>query len=193
LELDVAAVQAMLDKESVRAVSLRYTHGVDRHDGELLLSAYHPDAKDDHGAFIGSGADFVEHANRVHAQHWVCHQHYVTNQLIDLDGDTAHCESYFLAVLKRPDGICDLVAAATLTVSTGVKVSGPWLIEFAWSSGTLRVSPEARRSTRRCLLSVLGTGPIRPIGDHCMLIVRHAISALTDDVAVSQAQCRPAS
>jgi len=109
LELDVAAVQAMLDKESVRAVSLRYTHGVDRHDGELLLSAYHPDAKDDHGAFIGSGADFVEHANRVHAQHWVSHQHYVTNQLIDLDGDTAHCESYFLAVLKRPDGICDLV------------------------------------------------------------------------------------
>ena len=109
MELDVAAVQAMLDKEAVRAVSLRYTHGIDRHDGELLLSAYHPDAKDDHGAFIGSGADFVEHANRVHAQQWVCHQHYVTNQLIDLDGDTAHCESYFLAVLKRPDGICDLV------------------------------------------------------------------------------------
>lgn len=109
MELDVAAVQAMLDKEAVREVSLRYTRGIDRHDEQLSLSAYHPDAKDDHGAFIGSGADFVEYANRVHSQNWVCHQHYVTNQVIDLDGDAAHCESYFLAVLKRPDGVCDLV------------------------------------------------------------------------------------
>lgn len=109
MELDVAAVQAMLDKEAVREVSLRYTRGIDRHDDALMLSAYHPDARDDHGAFIGYGADFVEHANRVHSQNWVCHHHYVTNQVIDLDGDTAHCESYFLAVLKRPDGICDLV------------------------------------------------------------------------------------
>lgn len=107
--IDQNAVQAMLDKDAIREVSLRYTRGIDRHDDELLLSAYHPDAQDDHGAFIGSGADFVDYANRVHAENWVSHQHYVTNQTIDLDGETAHCESYFLAVLKRPDGICDVV------------------------------------------------------------------------------------
>ena len=107
--VDADAVQALLDKEAVRDVSLRYTRGIDRHDEELFRSAYHADARDDHGAFIGRGADFVDYANRVHAENWVCHQHYVTNQVIDLDGDVAHCESYFFAVLKRPDGICDLV------------------------------------------------------------------------------------
>lgn len=109
MEMDLSAVQTLLDKEAIRDVSLRYTRGIDRHDDALMASAYHPDATDDHGAFIGSGEAFVEHANRVHAQNWVCHQHYVTNQVIDLDGDTAHCESYFLAVLKRPDGVCDQV------------------------------------------------------------------------------------
>lgn len=103
------ALQALLDKDAIREVSLRYTRGIDRHDEELLRSAYHDDAKDDHGAFIGSGSAFVEYANRVHTQNWVCHQHYVTNQVIDLDGDTAHCESYFMATLKRADGICDFV------------------------------------------------------------------------------------
>lgn len=109
MDIDPKALQTLLDKEAVREVALRYTRGIDRHDDALLLSAYHPDASDDHGSFIGSGAAFVEYANRVHAQNWVCHQHYVTNQVIDLDGDTAHCESYFLAVLKRPDGVCDMV------------------------------------------------------------------------------------
>lgn len=109
MELEVAAIQALLDKEAVREVSLRYTRGIDRHDVELLLSTYHADARDDHGAFIGSPVGFVEHANRVHEQNWVGHHHYVTNQAIDLDGDIAHCESYFLAVLKRADGVCDLV------------------------------------------------------------------------------------
>lgn len=103
------ALQGLLDKEAIREVSLRYTRGIDRHDEALLGSAYHAGASDDHGAYIGSGEGFVEYANRVHAQNWVCHQHYVTNQTIDLAGDTAHCESYFLAVLKRPDGICDMV------------------------------------------------------------------------------------
>jgi len=109
MDLDTAALQALLDKEAIREVSLRYTRGIDRHDDALLASAYHADALDDHGAFIGPGDAFVEYANRAHAQNWVCHQHYVTNQTIDLTGDTAHCESYFLAVLKRPDGICDMV------------------------------------------------------------------------------------
>lgn len=109
MEQNQDAIQTLLDREAIRDVSLRYTRGIDRHDDALFLSAYHPDAKDDHGAFIGSGHDFVEHANRVHAKNWVCHQHYVTNQVIDIDGGTAHCESYFLAVLKRPDGVCDMV------------------------------------------------------------------------------------
>lgn len=106
---DPDAVQRLLDKEEIREALLRYTRGIDRHDEALLTAAYHPDAIDDHGAFIGGPADFAEYANRVHGENWVCHQHFVTNQTIDLGGDEAHCESYFLAVLRRSEGVCDLV------------------------------------------------------------------------------------
>lgn len=109
MELDVAALNRLLDKEAIRESALRYTRGIDRHDDELMASAYHADATDDHGDYIGDPAGFVDYANAVHSQNWVHHQHYVTNQVIDLDGDSAHSEMYFLAVLKRPDGTCDFV------------------------------------------------------------------------------------
>ena len=126
MDIDGAAVQAMLDKEAIREVSLRYTRGIDRHDADLLRSAYHADACDDHGAFIGSGAEFVDYANRTHAQNWGTHQHHVTNQLIDLDGETAHCESYFFAILKRSDSICDLVGGRYIDRID--KRSGVWAV-----------------------------------------------------------------
>lgn len=109
MELDVAALNRLLDKEAIREAALRYTRGIDRHDDELMASAYHADATDDHGDYIGDPAGFVTYANSVHSQNWVHHQHYVSNQVIDLDGDSAHSEMYFFAVLKRPDGTCDLV------------------------------------------------------------------------------------
>jgi hypothetical protein len=39
---------------------------------------------------------------------WDNYQHHVTNQLVDLDGDVAHAESYFFANLVRPDQRIDL-------------------------------------------------------------------------------------
>ena len=126
MDVDLAALRDLLEKEAIREASLRYTRGIDRHDRELMLAAYHPDAKDDHGAFIGSPEDFVEYANRVHSAHWVSHQHYITNQVIDLDGDTAHCESYFVAVLKRADGTCDMVGGRY--VDRFAKRDGRWAV-----------------------------------------------------------------
>ena len=130
MELDMAALQALLDKDAIRESAFRYTRGTDRHDVELLLAAYHPDATDDHGAFIGTPEAFSEYVNRVHSTHWVGHHHYVTNQVIDLDGDSAHSETYFLAVLKRADGTCDMVG-------------GRYLDKFEKRAGTWAVSDRA--------------------------------------------------
>ena len=65
---------------------LRYCSGVDRFDREMLLSVYHPDAIDDHGAFVGGAAEFVEWALAYHAKH--PHKHFVLNHCCELDGDT---------------------------------------------------------------------------------------------------------
>lgn len=124
--IDTAALNAFLDKEAIREAALRYTRGIDRHDVELMMAAYHPDATDDHGAYIGGPTGFADYANATHDLHWVSHQHYLTNHVIDLDGDTAHCESYFLAVLKRPTGECDMVGGRY--VDRMAKRDGCWAI-----------------------------------------------------------------
>lgn len=109
MDLDVAAVRRLLDKEEIREASLRYTRGIDRHDDELMATAYHPDATDDHGAYVGGPDGFIVHAREVHSRNWDVHHHYIMNQTIDLDGDTAHVETYFMATLRRKAGPIDMV------------------------------------------------------------------------------------
>ncbi|ABW14082.1 nuclear transport factor 2 family protein [Frankia sp. Mgl5] len=90
-----AAIQQLLDKQAIREATMRYCRGVDRCDPDLISSAYHPDAIDDHGdqrysgRTVGRGvADLVRSAKVSMNQ--------VTNQLITLHDDrTAGCETYF--------------------------------------------------------------------------------------------------
>jgi len=90
------ALQQLIDRQQIHDCILRYCSGVDRFDREMLLSAYHPDAKDDHGAFVGSAAEFVDWALAYHAKYQHTHKHYVLNHRCDLDGDSAHTETYWL-------------------------------------------------------------------------------------------------
>lgn len=92
---------ALVAKEAIRDCLLRYARGVDRVDEELIRSAFHPDATDHHGAVDGTPADFLAW--------WLPQQdarestaHYLANTMIDLDldGGQAHCETYYLCVIK---------------------------------------------------------------------------------------------
>jgi hypothetical protein len=104
MELDrhrLEAVDDLLAREAIRACLVRYTRGIDRHDAALVASAYHPDATDDHTMYIGPGKDFGAAANAAHDATWEAHQHYVTNITIDLEGDRAHVESYWIVAGRR--------------------------------------------------------------------------------------------
>jgi hypothetical protein len=126
MQLDEAALQRLLDKEAIREASLCYTRGIDRHDPKIMARAYHNGAVDDHGAYIGNAEGFVQYANEVHSQHWTTHHHYVSNQTIELDGDTAHVESYFLATLRRPTGVVDMVGGRY--VDRFERLDGRWAV-----------------------------------------------------------------
>jgi hypothetical protein len=87
------------DREQIVDCIHRYTRGVDRADHELLLSAFHEDAVDYHGDFVGSPHEFVawlklQHANRLATQH------FVTNHTFEFEGDTAHVETYFMVPIR---------------------------------------------------------------------------------------------
>ena len=94
------AVRALLDKQEIHEVLMRYCRGIDRCDAELLHSVYHPDATDDHGLFKGKAADFIPWAIKSLARDENT-SHYIANELIEVEGDIARCESYFFAVHRR--------------------------------------------------------------------------------------------
>lgn len=90
-----AFVSDEMDRHAIRQCLLRYTRGVDRHDRDLMLSAYHPDAIDEHGVSMGVAADFCDWAIGWHGEFQHQHQHIINNTVIELDGTTAHAETYY--------------------------------------------------------------------------------------------------
>ena len=89
-------VRELKDRQEIYDCIMRYCRGIDRLDRDLLLSAYHPDAIDDHGTYAGAVEGFADHVFALHygMQHFT--QHHITNHYCELDGDVAHCESYYL-------------------------------------------------------------------------------------------------
>lgn len=94
------ALRILLDKQAIHEVLMRYSRGIDRCDSELLHSAYHPDANDDHGMFRGKATDFIQWAlDALKKDESTSHQ--MANELIEVDGDVAYGETYFIAVHRR--------------------------------------------------------------------------------------------
>jgi ketosteroid isomerase-like protein len=90
-------LEVLVAKDQIRDVLYRYARGVDRKDVELLKSCYHPDAIDAHWSFIGNGLEFAEEILEPHQMGQVpVYKHFITNILIELDGDRAFCESSYL-------------------------------------------------------------------------------------------------
>jgi ketosteroid isomerase-like protein len=105
-----AAIRELQDRQAIHDCLARYARAVDRLDRDLLISVYHEDATDDHGMFVGSPEELADWALPMHAAAQLSTQHRVTNVTIDLDGDVAHVESYWMyAGMNRegaPFGMC---------------------------------------------------------------------------------------
>ena len=97
------AVQQIIDRQAILDCLMRYSRGVDRFDRELVLSAYHPDAVDDHGAFVGSREEFIDWAFDLHEKGQITTQHHLTNHSCEIDGDTAHSETYYIFTARNRD------------------------------------------------------------------------------------------
>ena len=89
-------VQALLDRQAIHDVVVRYCRGIDRLDLELVRGCYHPDATDDHGSFLGTRDEYVEWVGGV-LMRYTGTMHVVANHLVELDGDVARSETYGVA------------------------------------------------------------------------------------------------
>jgi hypothetical protein len=123
---DVDQVQYLLDRLHISDCIVRYVRGLDRHDAELIASAFWPDAQVNYGTlFSGLRDEFVEWANELESQN-AFHQHHLTTQTVDFDGDVAHVETYVLYIVRTHEKMERLGAGRYLDVVE--RRNGEWRI-----------------------------------------------------------------
>jgi len=97
-----AEVRKLRDCEEIRQAMYAYARGVDRGDQELLEPSFHEDFQDDHGNFRGDKPTVLAALARSAAnKSTTASMHLLGNILIDLEGDGADVETYFVAYQTR--------------------------------------------------------------------------------------------
>ena len=94
----------LVAKQDLHENMARYCRGMDRKDLELMKSTYWPESTEDHGMFVGLSHEFCAWACEVQKGTSYNASHYVTNMLIELDGDRAKRETAFIYTKVPIDG-----------------------------------------------------------------------------------------
>lgn len=99
----LARMDALLNRQDIVDCLTRFSRGMDRFDRDLFLSAFHGDATIAAGSFVGAPDALYDWASTLHADGQVATHHNLLNMTIDIDGDTAHAETYYLFVGRNRD------------------------------------------------------------------------------------------
>ncbi|MBT6276121.1 MAG: nuclear transport factor 2 family protein [Chromatiales bacterium] len=111
------------DRFAIQQAILRWCRGADRMDWDLVRSAFHPDATDDHGMYRGGLDGLVAWLQERHKT-ITCSMHCLSNVLVEFSGEnSAVAESYVLAYQRYdpPEGASreQVVAALGETLANG--------------------------------------------------------------------------
>ena len=90
------SLERLADEAELRALSAKYTRGLDRHDRDLVRSVFSDDATTHYGAFRG-GPDEMADMAMLALSKYVATQHFLGQINLDIDGDVAEGEVYFQA------------------------------------------------------------------------------------------------
>lgn len=96
-------IDALLAKQDIAECLARFSRGMDRFDRDIYLSAFWDDAEMAAGPFVGSAADCWDWAIPMHEAGQIVTHHALLQSTIDLDGDTAHAETYYQFVGRNRD------------------------------------------------------------------------------------------
>jgi hypothetical protein len=140
-------VQALVDRGEILDCLHRYARGMDRHDRAMVRSVYHDGAIDVHGSQAFVVEDFIDWAFAYHDTQ-LHHQHFVTNVSIELDGDTAHAECYYLFVGRYPDRETPLTVAGGRYVDRFERKDGRWAISTRVCTAEWRTVSESKLPDR---------------------------------------------
>jgi len=157
------SVEELFDRQEIYDLLVNYARGADRGDITLIENAYHDDAIEDHGGtFMGPASEYVDLLRTVLPKAPRM-SHIVTNINIELDGDRAYTECYFLTFSRREkiEDPFDSFTMARVIDRMERRDSGPWKIahrRLAWdwnhemplneSWGRGEIAPDPGKLTR---------------------------------------------
>ncbi len=100
----LTTVRQLKDRQDILDCIQRESRARDRQDVEQIASCWWDDGFDEHGPVTTAVPDYPAKANRGHVTNFNMTSHNITNHLCEIDGDTAHCESYVIGGLYWLDG-----------------------------------------------------------------------------------------
>lgn len=100
---ELARLSNLLDRQDILDCLVRFSRGMDRFDREMFLSAFHPDATIAAGTFVGGPVALCDWAFKLHEQGQTSTHHNLLNHSCEIDGETAHTETYYLFVGRNRD------------------------------------------------------------------------------------------
>ena len=122
----LARLSALLDKQDIMEALTRFSRAMDRLDRELYLSVFHADAEMAAGPFVGLASDCADWAFPMHEEGQILTHHALLQTTIDLAGETAHTETYYLFVARNKDE--SLVQAGGRYIDRFERRAGEWKI-----------------------------------------------------------------
>jgi hypothetical protein len=93
-------VEYLKDRQAILDIVNQQSRGHDRHDAPLQNACFWEDGLDEHGQWITPGPRYGEWANETHAGSFSAHMHNLTTHSCEIDGDTAHAESYVVGIFQ---------------------------------------------------------------------------------------------
>lgn len=125
-------IDELLIKQEIRDNMMRYARGVNRLDGELVASCFHPDAVEHHGPTHGEAQMFAENLSENLRAGFQFTFHFLGNSLIEIEGNRAAHETYFIGYHRlhpEPDGTeKDVLFGGRYLAVNESRNGGPWLI-----------------------------------------------------------------
>jgi hypothetical protein len=99
----LARLEKLSDRQDILDCLTRFSRGLDRFDREAFLSAFHPDAVIAAGTYVGGPVELYDWSSAMHEQGQVATHHALLNHSCEIDGDTAHTETYYLFAARNRD------------------------------------------------------------------------------------------
>jgi hypothetical protein len=114
LEAEFAKLQATVtylkDRQDILDCIQRESRARDRQDTDQINGCWWEDGVDEHGPVVTFAPEYAARANKGHAMNFNMTSHNITNHICEIDGDTAHCESYVIGSLFWLDGKTTTIA-----------------------------------------------------------------------------------